>query len=88
VGTALDYDSLATLSQILSEHVWMDLERHHPSIDTLRLSGEAVHGWKQRIRVLPDGRPRLQYEAMLLAVRAFYLDLQHRAMEEPELWGQ
>jgi hypothetical protein len=84
---ALDYNSLATLSQILSEHFWVDLERHHPGIDTLRLPPEAVHAWKRRIRVLPDGRARLNYEAMLLAVRAFYLDLQHWAMEQPELWA-
>ncbi|MEU8048430.1 hypothetical protein [Micromonospora haikouensis] len=85
---ALDYNSIATLSQILSEHFWVDLERHHPGIDTLHLAPEAVQAWKQRIRVLPDGRPRLHYEAMLLAVRAFYLDLQHWAMEQPELWAQ
>jgi hypothetical protein len=85
---ALDYNSLATLSQILSEHFWIDLERHHPGIDTLRLAPAVVHAWKQRIRVLPDGRPRLHYEAMLLAVRAFYLDLQQWAMEQPELWAQ
>ncbi|MEV6812583.1 site-specific integrase [Micromonospora sp. NPDC051296] len=84
---ALDYNSLATLSQILSEHFWADLERHHPGIDSLRLPPEAIHAWKQRIRVLPDGSTRLHYEVMLLAVRAFYLDLQHWAMEQPELWA-
>lgn len=84
---ALDYNSLATLSQILSEHFWMDLEHHHPGIDTLRLSPETAHAWKQRIRLLPDGRPRLHYEAILLAVRAFYLDLQHWAMQQPDLWA-
>jgi hypothetical protein len=52
---ALDYNSLATLSQILSEHFWVDLERHHPGIDTLRLAPGVVHAWKQRIRVLPNG---------------------------------
>ncbi|HEX8344863.1 MAG TPA: hypothetical protein VF657_08985, partial [Actinoplanes sp.] len=84
---ALDYNSLATLSQILSEHFWIDMEHHHPGIDTLRLPPEAIHAWKQRIRVLPDGSTRLNYEVMLLAVRAFYLDLQHWAMEQPELWA-
>lgn len=57
---ALDYNSLATLSQMLTEHFWVDLERHHPGIDTLRLPDGAAQAWKQRIRVLPDGRPRLQ----------------------------
>jgi hypothetical protein len=82
---ALDYNSLATLSQMLTEHFWADLERHHPGIDTLRLPDGAGHAWKQRIRVLPDGRPRLHYETILLGVRAFYLDLQHWALEEPVL---
>jgi len=85
---ALDYNSLSSLSQVLAEHFWGDLERHHPGIDSLRLPDEAIHAWKQRIRVLPDGRPRLHYETMLLAVRAFYLDLQQWAMEEPAVWGQ
>ncbi|MCW6003742.1 site-specific integrase [Micromonospora sp. CPCC 205371] len=84
---SLDYNSLSSLSQVLAEHFWGDLERHHPGIDSLRLADEVVHAWKQRIRVLPDGRPRLQYETMLLAVRALYLDLQHWAMEEPAVWG-
>ncbi|WP_162907546.1 tyrosine-type recombinase/integrase [Allorhizocola rhizosphaerae] len=87
-AAALDYNSLSTLSQVLAEHFWIDLERHHPGIDSLRLPAEVAQAWKQRIRVLPDGRPRLHYETMLLAVRAFYLDLQQWAMDEPGLWAQ
>lgn len=84
---ALDYVTLATLSQTLAENFWINIERAHPGIDTLRLPDDVVKGWKARIRVLPDGRPRLGYEIMLLAVRAFYLDLQQWAMDEPALWG-
>lgn len=87
-SAALDYVSLNTQEHILVRMFWADLERHHPGISSLRLTGEAASGWKQRIRTLPDGRPRRDFHAILLAVRSFYLDLQQWSLEDPARWAQ
>ncbi|POX50937.1 hypothetical protein C3488_13355 [Streptomyces sp. Ru72] len=46
-----------------------------------------AQAWKQRVRVLPDGRPRRTAHAVFLAVRTFYLDLSQWAMEDPARWA-
>ena len=47
---AIDYNTLTALATALALWFWKDLERHHPGIDSLRLSPETAAGWKQRIR--------------------------------------
>ncbi|MCY0954768.1 site-specific integrase [Streptomyces sp. H27-S2] len=96
---SLDYNSLEDLSRTLARHFWGNLERHHPGIDSLRLSPEVSAAWKERcrtktqVRRLPDGTsvevtsPRTNSINLLTAVRAFYLDLAQRALEEPARWG-
>lgn len=87
-SAALDYASLVNHVQVLVDLFWCDLERHHPGIDSFRLSDEVAQAWKQRIRTLPDGRPRHTFHTALLTVRAFYLDLLHWSLEDPGRWGQ
>jgi len=84
----LDYASLVNQSQMLAGLFWADLERHHPGICSVNLPESVADAWKQRIRVLPDGRPRLNYHAVLLAVRAFYLDLRQWSLEDPARWAR
>ena len=48
---------------------------------------DPANGLKQRIHRLPDGRPRLNCHAALLAVRSFYLDLRQWSMEDPARWA-
>jgi integrase len=86
-SAALDYGSLVNQAQMLASLFWADIEHHHPGIDTLRLPPEVTHGWKQRIRVLPDGTPRRNSHAMLLAVRSLYLDLLQWSLEDPARWA-
>ena len=86
-AAVLDYASLVNQSQMLVALFWTDLERHHPGICSLSLPDDVAQGWKQRIRVLPDGRPRLNCHAVLLAVRSFYLDLRQWSMEDPARWA-
>ncbi|MEU7225120.1 site-specific integrase [Streptomyces chrestomyceticus] len=95
----MDYTSLEGLSRTLVKHFWTQIERIQPGMDTLRLSPEAVTAWKQVSRTkverrrLPDGSihetvtERANYGNLMMAVRAFYLDLAHWAVEEPERWG-
>jgi integrase len=87
-SAVLDYGSLANQAYMLAGLFWADLERHHPGIGSLRLPDDVAHGWKQRIRTLPGGQPRRNFHAVLLAVRAFYLDLLQWSLEDPAQWAQ
>jgi len=84
---ALDYNSFRNLVTVLVGLFWVDIERHHPGIETLQLPAEVAEGWKQRMRVLVlrDGRvkPRRFYLTRLVTVRAFYLDIAEWALEDP-----
>lgn len=84
----LDYGSLVRHVQILAGRFWVDLERHHPGICSLHLPDPVVQAWKQRLRTLPDGRPRRTACTVLFAVRALYLDLQQWALDDPARWAQ
>jgi integrase len=84
---ALDYNSFINLAGVLAGTFWADIERHHPGIDTLHLSEEISQAWKQRLQVVTtaDGtlRPRKSIFPILMQVRAFYLDIQQWALEDP-----
>ena len=96
---AFDYNSLETLAHLLGRRFWADLEAHHPGIDSLQLPAEVASAWKQRLRTMPKKVKtptggtteivvdRLSYRECLTPVRAFYLDLAHWAIEDPQRWG-
>lgn len=86
--TALDYSSLRGLASRLAGTFWADLERHHPGIDSIRLTPETARAWQERLWTLPDGRPRGDVHGVLIMVRSFYLDIAHWAAEDPATWGQ
>ncbi|WP_247708373.1 site-specific integrase [Streptomyces sp. C3-3] len=97
--TALDYSSLRQLAKTLAGYFWADIERHSPGVNSLRLPAEVVAAWKERIRKKttrkkrPNGsvilakEPRLHAPSIMMAVRAFYLDIGQWAIEEPVRWG-
>lgn len=80
---ALDYNSLESLANYPGKLFWVDLERHHPSIDSLVLPAEIAQDWKRRLRTVTtttrahDGRrvqtrtARINYRECLTPVRAF-----------------
>lgn len=84
----LDYASLVNQSQMLAGLFWSDLERHHRGINSLNLPEPIAAAWKQRIQVLPNGRPRLNHHAVLIAVRSLYLDLRQWSLEDPARWAR
>ena len=96
---ALDYATLRDQVYHLARCFWLDLEHHHPGIDSLRLPAEIATAWKQRLRTRTktttsaDGTKsevavdRFAYHDILATVRAFYLDLAQWALEEPGRWG-
>ncbi|MGH3739293.1 MAG: hypothetical protein ACRDT6_27390 [Micromonosporaceae bacterium] len=87
-SAALDYASLVNHVQVLVDLFWCDLERHHPGICSLQLPDPVVQAWKQRIRTLPNGKSRRGVHTVLLAVRAFYLDLLQWSLEDPARWAR
>lgn len=86
---ALDYASLRNNVSNLVGLFWADLEAHHPGIDTLDLPPDIAARWKERLHHTVDarfgGRPRRGRGriSVLTRVRAFYLDLQQWALEDP-----
>jgi hypothetical protein len=95
---AMDYGSLEQLARRLGMF-WADLEAHHPGISTLHLSAEVAGAWKQRMRTKPQAittaagartvidAGRICHREFLTPVRAFYLDLAQRAVDDPARWG-
>lgn len=83
----MDYASFIGLAHELVSVFWADIEAHHPGIDTLRLSDEAIDGWKQRVATYVDRgghvHQRRHHIAVMMRIRGFYLDIQEWAHEDP-----
>lgn len=96
---ALDYTTLENLSRELAFHFWRDLEDQHSGIASLRLDPAVAAAWRQRVQLKttrttdPDGTvtvtrsPRLEAAHVLGTVRAFYLDINEWAIDDPGRWA-
>lgn len=89
----MDYVSLRQLSTKLVLLFWRDLELHEPGIDSLHLSDQMARDWKVRLGEVRYGNHRIGQRredphAILMAVRAFYADLTHWALEDPGRWAR
>lgn len=96
---ALDYTTLAKLAGDLVRLFWIDLEDHHPGIDTLQLTPEIAAAWRQRVsfrtKTVTDSdggqsehlMARADARSVMMAVRAFYLDIAQWALDEPHRWA-
>lgn len=92
----VDFTTLAAMATHLGLLFWKDLETHHPGIATLRLPPDVAAAWKQRIQTTVrqtrldarggDAKRRKDVASCLNAVRAFYLDIAHWAVEDPGRW--
>ncbi|MGI8530896.1 MAG: tyrosine-type recombinase/integrase [Geodermatophilaceae bacterium] len=88
-SASLDYASLRVLASRLVGLFWRRVERLSPGIDTLRLDPALAIRWKQGLSILDvNGRRRLDSDAVLMSVRAFYADVAQWALADPQLWGQ
>ena len=86
-STSCDYSTLTMLALYVVKLFWVDLERHHPGVDSLALTSEQAAGWRERVRVQPNGRPRRNWPEVVAAVRTFYGDLAGWAHEDPCRWA-
>ena len=89
----LDYTTIRQLASKLILLFWRDLELHEPGIDSLHLSDASARAWKLRLGEIRYGNHRLGKTredpfVILTAVRAFYADLSHWALEDPARWAQ
>ncbi|GAA3618142.1 site-specific integrase [Nonomuraea rosea] len=84
----LDYSSIEGLSRELVNTFWCTVEKINPDQADLRLSEETYQQWRAELKFKPDGSPRLSQDSALMAVRAFYYDLQAWAAEEPGQWAR
>jgi site-specific recombinase XerD len=83
----LDYSTTDQLARILTHQFWQRIETVNPDQAGLRLDEATYQQWKTAIAFLRDGRPRIDVDKILLAVRSFYLDLHTWAAAEPERWA-
>jgi hypothetical protein len=96
---AIDYSTLRGHVYELAKCFWLDLEQHHPGIDSLHLPTDVASAWKERLRTrskitttgtgekITTSVERFSYHDTLACVRAFYLDLAQWALEDPGRWG-
>lgn len=90
----MDYNSVRYLASKLVLLFWRDLEIHEPGIDSLHLSDDVTRRWKQRLHDVVRyganrvGKKRQDPYTILMAVRAFYADLSHWALQDPARWAQ
>jgi hypothetical protein len=80
---AMDLNSLQTLASQVVNLFWVDIERHHPEIDSLHLPADVAEAWRHRVQFKPDGSRRATAMSVLNRIRAFYLDLQQWALDDP-----
>ena len=83
-AAGIDYTTTEALAQGLAGLFWAVIEKINPAQRDLRLSQATYAQWKAETSVLPDGRPRKNFDGLQLAVRSFYLDLQSWAVTEPD----
>lgn len=84
---SMDFKSFRNMVGHLVGAFWKDIETHHPEVESLHLSDDVATAWKQRLRYTRRAgvRPRLRrdYFQHLMQVRAFYLDIQEWADQDP-----
>jgi integrase len=84
----IDYVTLRDLAADLCVKFWINLKRISPDQTNFTLTAETYESWRAELAVRKDGRPRLGADAVLTTIRAFYLDIQGWAAQEPERWAQ
>jgi site-specific recombinase XerD len=83
-----DYGSFARLAIDLVNTFWKAIEQLDPAQTNLRLPEATYTAWRDGLVQRPDGTIRLNNEAVLGTVRAFYLDIQQWAVEDPARWAR
>lgn len=82
-----DYSTLLHLSSFLVGVFWRNVESVAPDQVDLNLTPAVYKRWRAKAELKKDGTPRLNFDSVLLPIRAMYMDIQSWAIEEPSRWG-
>jgi hypothetical protein len=82
------YGSFARLAIDLVNTFWRAIEQLDPAQADLRVPEATYAAWRDGLVQRPDGTIRLNNEAVLGTVRAFYLDIQQWSVEDPARWAR
>jgi hypothetical protein len=84
-----DYVTREGLARCIAGEFWSKIEKIAPGQRDLDIPLQVYDQWREEVRVRKDGKPRADGgSGVLLPVRAFYMDLQSWALEEPERWAR
>jgi hypothetical protein len=84
-----DYVTREGLARAIAGSFWSEIEKIAPGQRDFNIALEVYDQWRETVRVRKDGSPRIDGgTGLLLPVRAFYMDLQSWALEEPERWAR
>jgi hypothetical protein len=82
-----DYSTWFALALRLAGLFWRAIEEINPGQGDLRIAEHVYEQWRAGLNTRIGGGDRLRPEAVLMAVRAFYLDIQTWAVEQPSRWA-
>jgi integrase len=84
-----DYVTREGLARAIAGSFWSEIEKIAPDQRDFNIASEVYDQWRETVRVRKDGKPRIDGgTGPLLPVRAFYMDLQSWALDEPERWAR
>ena len=91
VVAGMDYSTATTVTRNLVRNFWCAVEALNPGQADLQIDETTYNAWRAQLDVVrgSDGiaRERQGVWDVLIAVRAFYLDLHSWAADDPARWG-
>ncbi|MET3948688.1 integrase [Arthrobacter sp. UYCu512] len=84
----IDYSTLRDIAADLCGKFWTGVRKVNPAQADLVLAPEDYQSWRAVLEIRGDGQPRLSADGVLTTIRAFYLDIQGWAAQEPESWAR
>ncbi|MGY5281627.1 tyrosine-type recombinase/integrase [Nocardia gipuzkoensis] len=84
-----DYVTREGLARAIAGQFWSKIEQLAPNHRSLTIPTDLYEQWREGMRKRRDGKPRFDDgQGILLPIRAFYLDIQSWALDEPQRWAQ
>ena len=87
--TEIDYSTFDVLARRLAKQFWAKIEAINPGQEDLAISPEIYDQWRAAVHLWDNDKTKQRKDPsnILLAVRAFYMDLHTWAIGEPERWA-
>lgn len=85
-SASISHGTLRTLSSRLLGVFWKEILLRQPNTSDFRIPSDVIADWKLWLRA--TRKKRGDYHGVLFCVRAFYLDIQQWAIEDPAEWSR